>query len=197
MTGNRWVMNVLAAAALMAGGGGCLKNPEAPAPSTRPATSEAPDLQAMATWAADQASSPAVPAETTGLLNRLKAAGRTDHLPYLAEYGLRLHLSLLKKTGLARELPVQDNLALAELVRLAKIEQYTSAHEAGWLNRQFDGVFTGKGWSSYQVYIWCKENWSSLQDAPNIARLAALLGQIDATGASGVGGKGNCHYNCQ
>jgi len=82
-------------------------------------------------------------------------------------------------------------------VRLAKIEQYASAHEAGWLNSQFYGPFTRRGWSSYQIYIWCKENVSLLVEAPNSTRIAALLEAIDATGASGVGGKGVCHYDCR
>ncbi len=87
---------------------------------------------------------------------------------------------------------------LAELVRLAKIEKYKTAHEAGWLNNQFYGEFSGTGYSSYQVYIWAKErrigvvpSWS------NRKRLAALLKEIDHSGLAGVGGGGVYHYGCK
>jgi hypothetical protein len=140
---------------------------------------------------------PPVPPAVEQALRDFRLAGTQDHLPYLVEYGLRVHLEMLRQTRLARELPVAENPALGDLVRLAAIPAYTTAHEAGWLNRQFYGPFHQTGWSSYQIYLWAKEAGGVLLDFPNSERLAEVLRRIDASGLGGVGGGGGCHYDCQ
>ena len=131
-------------------------------------------------------------------LQKLRDANRTDHLPFLIEYGLRVYLKNLTESRLARELPVKENLMLAELVRIAKIPKYTTAHEAGWLNRQFHAKFRGSGRSSYQVYLWMRERgfpvWSKW---PNADRVNRLLKRIGATGMATIGGGDVCHYACR
>ena len=140
----------------------------------------------------------AVPERIKAILAGFTKEGKQDHLPYLAEHGLRVHWKNLTGTRLARELPVGKNPVLAELVRLAKIEKYKTAHEAGWLNNQFYGKFSRTGYSSYQVYIWAKERRVWQQSWPNAKRLAALLKEIDRSGLAGVGaGDGVCHYGCK
>lgn len=134
--------------------------------------------------------------EVVIILEEKKQRGETDHIPLLVEYGLRVHWKCLKQTQLARELPTDSNLALAELVRLAQIAKYTTAHEGGWLDRQFDGYFNRTGWSSYQVYIWVQEHFSGVCDYPNSDRICELIRRIEKSGMSGVGGLGVCHYGC-
>lgn len=139
--------------------------------------------------------------EVVALLLEKRAKGQTDHLVPLVEYGLRIHWNYLKHSQLARELPLQENMMLAELVRIAKMPRYTTAHEAGWLNRQFDGHFEGTGWSSYQIYIWAKENdriYLRGGDQRKSKRsIGELLKVIDRSAMNGVGGGGVCHYGCR
>ena len=82
-----------------------------------------------------------------------------------------------------------------------EIPQYTTAHEAGWLNRQFYGEFEAQGWSSYQIYIWVKEHTPDIlsdeQVFPNWERIGELLDTIDSSSLNGVGGGGVCHYGCK
>lgn len=141
-----------------------------------------------------------VPEEINRILRDLREQGRKDHLPYLLEYGLNLYLKNLNLSRLARVLPVDENLMLSELISLTKIPKYKTAHEAGWLNNQFYGSFedtyVATGYSSYQIYIWYLENWSSIQDMPNIERLCNIQKQIGKTGMQGVGGGLVCHYHC-
>lgn len=141
-----------------------------------------------------------VPEEINRILRELREQGRKDHLPYVLEYGLNLYLKNLNLSRLARVLPVDENLMLSELIRLPKIPKYKTAHEAGWLNNQFYGSFedtyVATGHSSYQIYIWYLENWSSIQDMPNIERLCDIQKKIQKTGMHGVGGGLVCHYHC-
>lgn len=143
----------------------------------------------------------AIPEKINRILEKLREQDRTNHLPYLLEYGLNLYLKNLTHSHLARVLPVDKNLMLSELIRLTKIPKYTTAHEAGWLNRQFYGSFEdideATGYSSYQIYIWYLENWSTIQDMPNIDRLCLIQEQIEKTGMQGVGGGLVCHYGCR
>jgi hypothetical protein len=147
----------------------------------------------------------AIPVHIDHILRRFRDEGRTDHLPYLLEYGLNIYLKNLAMSKLARVMPVDDNVMLAELVRLTGIDKYKSFHEAGWLGRQFhrsvDGGRCGppdeSGYSSYQIYVWYLENWSSLLNRPNIDRLCDLQKQIEDTGMHGVGGGRVCHYGCR
>lgn len=145
-----------------------------------------------------------VPEQINRILKELREQHKTDHLPYLLEYGLNLYLKNLSLTRLARVLPVDENLMLSELIRLAKIPKYKTFHEAGWLNRQFreSGDITERpygetGYSSYQIYIWYLENWSSIRDMTNIERLCDIQIQIEKTGMHGVGGGQVCHYGCR
>jgi len=138
----------------------------------------------------------APPAEVVELLESKRATGQTDHLAFLLEYGLRVHQKCLEYTGLARALPLEENMMLAELVRLAEIPKYTNAHEAGWLNNQFDDHFCWTGYSSYQIYIWAKENIRDVLSYPNWRRIAEIMDAIDKSGRNGVGGGMVCHYGC-
>jgi hypothetical protein len=145
-----------------------------------------------------------VPEEINYILKRFQEQGRADHLPYLLEYGLNLYLKNLILTRLARVLPVNENLMLSELVRLAKLPKYKTYHEAGWLDSQFhkSGDITERpygetGYSSYQIYIWYLENWRSIRDMPNIERLCDIQNQIEKAGMHGVGGGKVCHYGCR
>lgn len=142
-----------------------------------------------------------VPEEINRILEKLRQENRTEHLPYVLEYGLNLHLKNLARSQLARILPVDENLMLSELIRLTKIPKYKTAHEAGWLNRQvhdsIEDINGATGYSSYQIYIWYIENWLSIQDMPNIERLCDIQKRIEKTGMQGVGGGGLvCHYGC-
>lgn len=130
-----------------------------------------------------------------GSLEGLRWAGWKDHLRFLVEYGLRIHVRNLEQTRLARRLPVTRDPALSELVRLAKIPPFRTAHEAGWLSSQFYEP-PHQGWSSYQVYLWAKER-HVFDDWPNEGRIQALLKLIDASPAAKVGGDNVCHYGCQ
>jgi hypothetical protein len=138
------------------------------------------------------------PARIQDILRRFREALRTDHLPLLLEYGLKHHWMNLEFTGVGRELDVEHNEMLAELVRLLEIPKYMTAHEAGWLNSQFYGEFSSSGWSSYQVYVETNERgsgwWSEL---PNAQRIGSLMSQIRHSGKSDVGGYGVCHYGCK
>jgi len=140
------------------------------------------------------------PEEISAVLRRFRADGRRDHLPYLLEYGLNLHLKHVKTSKLARVLPIDENLMVAELVRLTEIPKYKTAHEAGWLDRQFVGGFEKSsmttGYSSYQIYLWYLENWSDVMAMPNSNRLVHIQKQIEQTGMHGVGGGLVCHYGC-
>jgi len=140
------------------------------------------------------------PAEVTALLAARKTEGRIDHLGLLLEYGLRVHLGYLVHTRLSRELPLDANLMLAELVRLTGVTPYTSAHEAGWLNDQFHGEFTRTGYSSYQIYLWAKEHRGDIltdgERFPNGERIDTVLRTIDRSSLQGVGGGNVCHYDC-
>ncbi len=142
-----------------------------------------------------------VPEQINRILKELREQHKTDHLPYLLEYGLNLYLKNLTLSRLARVLPVNENLMLSELIRLTKIPKYKTAHEAGWLNRQFHGSFQdingATSYSSYQIYIWYLENWFSVLDMPNIERLCNIHQQIEKTGMHGVGGGQVCHYGCR
>jgi hypothetical protein len=142
-----------------------------------------------------------IPEEINRILREFREQGRTEHLPYLLEYGLNLYLKNLTLSKLARVLPIDKNLMLSELIRLAKISKYKTAHEAGWLNRQFHGSFQdineATGYSSYQIYIWCLENWISVLGMPNIDRLCDIQKKIEKTGMHGVGGGKVCHYGCR
>jgi len=141
-----------------------------------------------------------VPEEINALLKQFKADARTDHLPYLVEYGLNINLKHLKRSKLARILPVDENLMVAELLRLTEIPKYKTAHEAGWLNRQFMGALeksrVSTGYSSYQVYLWYIEHWQDAMAMPNANRLIAIQKQIEETGMQGIGGGFVCHYGC-
>jgi hypothetical protein len=143
-----------------------------------------------------------VPDEINRILEKLREENRTEHLPYLLEYGLNLYLKHLTLSGLARVLPVDENLMLSELVRLAGIPEYKTFHEAGWLNSQFEKsditerAYGQTGYSSYQIYIWYLENWSLVSDMPNVERLYDIQKRIEKTGMQGVGGGQVCHYGC-
>lgn len=129
-------------------------------------------------------------AEIVAILERFRREGRTDHLPLLVEYGLKLHRLNLQESGMARALRTEDNAALRELVRLAGIPELRSAREGGWLESQFHSPRSG-GWSTYQIYLWARhrpERWTH--------RMRDLLRTIDASGRCGVGGDGRCHYGC-
>lgn len=164
-------------------------------------------IDALARFVAEASYAPKLPRgeqitppdpEVVAFLRGYRREGRKDHLFFLVEYGLKLHWINLEHTGLARELPTKTNLMISELVRLAGIPKFRTAHEGGWLNRQFDGQFDLTGWSSYQVYIWLKEkNFGEWMDYPDAERIASLLHLIDSSGMSGVGGAGVCHYGCQ
>jgi len=135
------------------------------------------------------------------MLRRKKQTDQTDHLGLLVEYGLRVHWHYLQHTQLARELPVESNMLLSELVRIAGIPKYTTAHQAGWLNSQFLGKFNRTGWSSYQVYVWVKEHASSIlpddsRRFSNARQIFELIETIDSSALNGVGGGGVCHYGC-
>ena len=145
-----------------------------------------------------------VPAQINRILKEFREQGRTDHLPYFLEYGFNLYWKNLIHSRLARVLPVDENLMLSELIRLAKIPKYKTFHEAGWLNKQFikSGDITERpygetGYSSYQIYIWYLENWRSVLDMPNIERLCDIQKKIEKTGMHGVGGGQVCHYGCR
>ncbi len=142
----------------------------------------------------------APPAEVVAFLESKKSRGETDHFGLLLEYGLRVHWRYLEHTALSREIPVESNTLLAELVRLAEIPKYMTAHEGGWLNRQFLGEFDQTGWSSYQTYVWAKEHvpdfLSDDKRFPNWDRIGKLLHTIDGSSLNGIGGKGVCHYGC-
>ncbi len=138
------------------------------------------------------------PEKIDQILRQFQNEGRRDHFPFLLEYGLRVYWKNLQNTRLARELPVEKNLMLSELVRLAEIPKYTTAHEAGWLNRQFQSKFDRSGYSSYQIYIWIKEqHYFKRQDYPNIDRLSQLEQVIDSSDLNAVGGSEVCHYFCR
>jgi len=141
-----------------------------------------------------------VPDEVISILKQKKERGETDHFCLLVEYGLRVHWRYLTHTRLSRELPLESDMMLAELVRIAKIPQYTTAYEGGWLNRQFDGNFEGTGWSSYQIYVWVKENpitiYSDEKAFPNLKRIGDLLETIEKSDLNGLGGRDVCHYGC-
>lgn len=134
--------------------------------------------------------------ETTGILGELRDRGVEAHLPYLLEYGLKFHRACLDHSRLSRELPVGDNAAFRELVRLARIPRYRTLHEAGWLSHQFQGPFERSGWSSFQVYLWAKER-SNFDDWPNGDRILRLLAETDASPACRIGGDNVCHYGCR
>jgi hypothetical protein len=140
------------------------------------------------------------PAEVTVLLEARKAQERTDHLGFLLEYGLRVHLGYLVHTRLSQELPLDTNPMLAELVRLTGIAPYANAHEAGWLNDQFHGEFTRTGYSSYQIYLWAKEHRGDIltdgERFSNGERIDQVLQAIDKSSLQGVGGGNVCHYDC-
>lgn len=141
-----------------------------------------------------------VPEEINAVLRRFRTDEQRDHLPYLLEYGLNLHLKHLQTSKLARVLPVDENLMLAELVRLTEMPKYKTAHEAGWLDRQFLGGFEKSrmtaAYSSYQIYLWYLENWEDVMAMPNTDRLVHIQKQIEQTGMHGVGGGFVCHYGC-
>lgn len=137
-------------------------------------------------------------ARISEILTQFRMAARTNHLPLLLEYGLKHHSMNLEFTGIGRELDVEHNSMLAELVRLLAIPRYKTAHEAGWLNSQFHGEFSGTGWSSYQIYVAANERghgwWGYL---PNADRLESLMTKIRLSGKANVGGYGVCHYGCK
>lgn len=149
------------------------------------------------------------------LMNK-KKKGKTDHLYLLVEYGLIIHWHYLKNTRLSRILPVKENILLSELIRILALPECKTAHECGWLNNQFYGEFDKKdgrykpfdgnfsqpvGWSSYQIYIWVKENTvdilSENEKFPNWEKIGNLMEIIDKSAFNGVGGGGVCHYSCQ
>ena len=139
--------------------------------------------------------------EVSSLLKSKKDSGQIDHLGLLVEYGLRVHWHYLKNTNLSRELLVKENIILSELIRIANIPEYTTAHEAGWLNSQFDGEFKRTGWSSYQIYVWVKENQSTILSDNvrfhNYKRIMDLIITIDKSEINGIGGGCACHYGCK
>ena len=141
-----------------------------------------------------------VPTNVVAILKEKKEAGRTDHLGLLVEYGLRVHWRYLQHTQLARELPTDNNMMLSELIRIAGIPKYTTAYQAGWLNSQFYDKFNRTGWSSYQIYIWVKENISTIlsddKTFPNWKHITEIMETIDNSSLNGVGGGGVCHYGC-
>lgn len=142
-----------------------------------------------------------VPPEIAKIVEDYKSQGRTNHLCYLIEYGLNVYLKNLEQSQLARELPVEENPLLAELVRMTKIQKYKTAHEAGWLNNQFYGKFERTGYSSYQIYIWCLERdlfagHSHVSKCPNFERICEIDKKITKTGKQAVGGGRVCHYGC-
>jgi len=137
-----------------------------------------------------------VPREIAKIIEDYKSQGRTDHLCYLIEYGLNVYLKNLEQSHLARELPVEENPLLAELVRMIKIQKYKTAHEAGWLNNQFYGAFEKTGYSSYQVYIWFLEHFSYVPGFPNSDRIVEIDIKITGTGKQAIGGGRVCHYGC-
>lgn len=132
------------------------------------------------------------------MLDRFAQMGRDDHLPLLAEYGLKHQLLNLQRTGMGRDLDVEKNPMLSELVRLLKLPQFHSAHEAGWLDSQFYGPFEGFGWSSYQIYVEFRERGASLfENSHRAAAIESLMEQIRTSGRADVGGFGVCHYACK
>ena len=139
---------------------------------------------------------PPVPASVTNALATLKTETNSLVQPLLVEYGLRLHLQFLEKSGLARKLPVESDPLLATLIASTGIQPYTTAHEAGWLNSQFYGEFKDTGYSSYQVYLWMLETNEARLEWPNVSRIHDLMEAIRRTGRQGIGGARNCHYGC-
>ena len=141
-----------------------------------------------------------VPDNVVTILKEKKQSGKADHLGLLVEYGLRVHWQYLQHTRLARQLPVDSDMMLSELIRITEIPKYTTAHQAGWLNSQFYGKFNQTGWSSYQVYIWTKENVSTIlsddKTFPNWKQISKIMETIDNSSLNGVGGGGVCHYGC-
>lgn len=83
------------------------------------------------------------------------------------------------------------------LVAAAAFSVVLSAASCTPADRQFMGQFRWSSWSSYQVYLWAKEANQVVLEWPNSDRIARVLAEIDATGMSGVGGGGVCHYGCQ
>ncbi len=140
---------------------------------------------------------PDIPPEVTQVLHELNTKNRHDHLPFLVEYGLRLHLQFLQQSGLSRELPIEHNSMNAALVQELHLKKFTTAHEGGWLNRQFDGEFTWQSYSSYQVYVWMLETNEATLDWANVDRIHDLMEAIQQTGIHGLGGNGTCHYGCR
>ncbi len=141
--------------------------------------------------------SPEIPKAVSRSLEKLRIQNRTDHIPFLVEYGLRVHLQFLEKSGIARELSINKNTMNTELFRLLKIQKFTTAHEGGWLNRQFTSEFDWRSYSSYQVYVWLLEAEFLTYNAwPNAARIHKLMKSIHNTGRYGLGGNGTCHYGC-
>jgi hypothetical protein len=140
------------------------------------------------------------PADVVARLTSMRAAARTEHLGFLLEYGLRVHQKYLEHTRLSRELPLGENMMLAELVRLIELPEYANAHEAGWLNSQFYDEFTRTGYSSYQIYVWTKEHISDVlsdgQRYPNWRRIGEIMEAIDNSAYNAVGGGMVCHYHC-
>ena len=138
--------------------------------------------------------------EIIAILKSKKGKGETDHLGLLVEYGVHVHWQYLRHTKLARELPLESDMMLSELIRIAEIPRYTTAHEAGWLERQFLGPFNQTGWSSYQIYVWIKEHVSTIlsddKRFSNWKRIGELMETIDSSSLNGVGGGGVCHYGC-
>ncbi|MCK5000710.1 MAG: hypothetical protein KAS23_14305 [Anaerohalosphaera sp.] len=131
-------------------------------------------------------------------VNGLKEDDSQEYFPYLAEYALNLHLIFLEQTWLARELPVDDNILLAEFVRLAGIPKYKTANEAGWRDEQFYGKFNRSGYSSYQIYKWYLESKDKVDLYPNAKRMHEIGDKILKTGMHGVGGHDDvCHYGCE
>lgn len=131
------------------------------------------------------------------LLEQLRASGQSYHLPILVKYGLKHHLLNLQHTGIGRKLDVSNNFMLAEVVRLLNIPRYQSAHEAGWLDSQFDGAFEDSGWSSYQIYVQIKERGAApFDESASAPAIASLMGQIRTSGRADIGGFGVCHYGC-
>lgn len=127
------------------------------------------------------------PPELVAILDGFRAGERTDHLPLLVEYGLRLHLCDLQNSGLARYLP--DDPMIRELIRLCGLQELRTAADGGWLESQFYR-FTPGGRSTFQIYELARSRFA------HVPRILQLLRMIESTGRSGIGGDGRCHYGC-
>ena len=194
--------NIAIICLLLALATGCRTQPPDAACAARATTNDADIIEHYVTSVtvifSEGQTVPPIPASVSNALINLQAETNSLLQPLLLEYGLRLHLQFLEKSGMARKLPVKSDALLKALVSSLRLQPYRTAHEAGWLDRQFDYHFiaSGRDYSSYQVYLWILERNEATLEWPNPTRIRQLMESIRKTGSQGVGGRGNCHYGC-